>query len=300
MAMINSRAESGIRTVAVIGAGFMGWQIALQSALHGYEVRLCDLSTGALEAAREQQLQDLLKRGLTEPAAVLDRLTYQTELHEAVTAADLVIEAIPEQLDAKRTLFHNLDNLCSPNVLLATNSSSLRVALLEEGVQHRERLLNMHFFGYIRERPMAELMGGTGTSDSTLIRAKHFISSIGLTPLMVHKQSTGFLFNRVWRAIKKECLQVADQGIASVQDIDRAWMIFNQAPIGPFGLMDMIGLDVIRDIELVYYRESSDPKDAPPRLLLDTIERGDLGVKTGRGFYTYPDPEFTQAEFLRP
>ena len=117
--------------------------------------------------------------------------------------------------------------------------------------------------------------------------------------LLVRKESTGFLSNRVWRAIKKECLHLVDDGVASHEDVDRAWMIAVGMPIGPFGLMDMVGLDVVWDIEMVYYRESGDASDAPPQLLLNKIESGELGVKVGKGFYTYPDPAFHDPSWLK-
>jgi 3-hydroxybutyryl-CoA dehydrogenase len=117
--------------------------------------------------------------------------------------------------------------------------------------------------------------------------------------LLVRKESTGFIFNRVWRAIKRESLHLVDDGVASYEDVDRAWMIVMGMSIGPFGLMDMIGLDVVRHIEMVYHRESGDESDAPPRLLLDKIEAGELGVKTGKGFYTYPHPAFQDPAWLR-
>jgi 3-hydroxybutyryl-CoA dehydrogenase len=115
----------------------------------------------------------------------------------------------------------------------------------------------------------------------------------------VRKESTGFLFNRVWRAIKKECLHLVDEGVASYEDVDRAWIIVFGTSAGPFGFMDMIGLDVVRDIEMVYYRESGDVSDAPPQLLLDKIARGELGLKTGKGFYSYPHPAFQTPGWLK-
>ena len=157
----------------------------------------------------------------------------------------------------------------------------------------------MHFYPPVHKRPMVELMRGTDTSDETIEQARKFALNIGMTPLMVRKESTGFIFNRVWRAIKKECLHLVDEGVASHEDVDRAWMIAIGMPVGPFGLIDMVGLDVVRDIEMVYYRESGDESDAPPKLLLEMIEKGELGVKTGKGFYSYPDPAFQQPGWLR-
>jgi len=119
-----------------------------------------------------------------------------------------------------------------------------------------------------------------------------------MIPLLVKRESTGFIFSRVWRAIKKESFQTVDEWVASVEDVDRAWMIVTKYPIGPFGTMDQVGLDVVRDIEMVYYRNSKDPKDHPPEALKQKIDRGELGVKTGKGFYSYPDPEYLRDDFL--
>lgn len=142
-------------------------------------------------------------------------------------------------------------------------------------------------------------MRGTATSDDTVEGARQFAHDVGLTPLLVLKESTGFLFDRVWRAIKKECLHLVDEGVASHEDVDRAWMIVFGMPLGPFGLMDMVGLDVVRDIEMVYYHESGDESDLPPRLLLDKIEKGELGIKTGKGFYGYPNPAYQDPSWLK-
>jgi 3-hydroxybutyryl-CoA dehydrogenase len=147
---------------------------------------------------------------------------------------------------------------------------------------------------------MVEIGGGTRTTAETLDALTVFARSIGMLPLRVRKESTGFIFNRVWRAIKKETLKVVDSGIASHEDVDRAWMIMYGTPYGPFGLMDEIGLDVVQDIEEHYARESGDPSDRPPPILTERVVRGDLGRKTGRGFYTYPQPQYADPGFLHP
>jgi 3-hydroxybutyryl-CoA dehydrogenase len=132
-----------------------------------------------------------------------------------------------------------------------------------------------------------------------------WIRSLGCTPLTVNKELLGFCFNRVWRAVKREVLYMWANGFVDYRDVDRAWMIFNGMKknpnrFGPFALMDRVGLDVIYDIEMVYYNDSGDPKDHPPKALKEKIVQGELGVKTGKGFYTYPDPEFMNADFLNP
>ena len=147
---------------------------------------------------------------------------------------------------------------------------------------------------------MVELMRGTGTSEQSIETARQFALRMGMVPLIVMKESTGFLFNRVWRAIKKECMRVVESGVACHEDVDRAWMIEFGQPMGPFGMMDIVGLDVVRDIEMVYCQESGDESDAPPQVLLDKIAKGQLGVKTGKGFYTYPNPAYQDPTFLNP
>ena len=195
----------------------------------------------------------------------MERIRASTDLAEGVGDVDLVIEAVPERLDLKRAVFAELDRVCPPRTILATNSSSFRVSQIEDATGRPDRVLNTHFYPPVWQRPMVELMRGAATSDETVGRVGRFARSVGLTPLMVQKESTGFLFNRVWRAIKRETLHLVDEGVATVDDVDRAWMICMGMPIGPFGLMDMVGLDVVLDIEQVYHAESGDPRDAPPR-----------------------------------
>jgi 3-hydroxybutyryl-CoA dehydrogenase len=226
------------------------------------------------------------------------RMSFTDDLTEAVSRADIVIEAVVERLDVKRDVFERLDELCPPGALIATNSSSIRVSRIESATRHPERVLNMHFYSYPWRSRVLEIMGGTYTSDEAVEKATEFSRSIGVTPLMVQKESTGFIFNRVWRAVKRECLRVVDEGVASFEDVDRAWMSLYGTNAGPFGLMDRVGLDVVRDIEMVYYEESGDPRDLPPKVLLERIERGELGVKSGKGFYSYPNPAYLSQGWL--
>lgn len=291
--------------IGIVGAGTMGAQIALHCAVHGYAVQLVSRSAGTLQQAGQRHAQELANRladhhiTADENETILRRIQYTTHIQEGVAGADLVIENVPERLDIKREVFAQLDQICLDHTIFATDSSSICISAIEGATQRPEKVLNMHFYPPVWQRPMVELMGGTATTEETMARAIHFVRTLGLTPLRVRKERTGFVFNRVWRAIKKECLHLADDGVASYEDLDRAWMIAFGMPVGPFGLMDRIGLDVVRDIELVYYRESGDAADAPPQLLLDKIARGELGIKTGQGFYTYPHPAFHAPGWLQ-
>jgi 3-hydroxybutyryl-CoA dehydrogenase len=294
-----------IESVCLCGAGYLGWQISLQCASQGIPVRLFDISEEALEKASEhihQELKIWTSEGKITPEeveAILSRVSFHDDLAEAVEGVALVIEAVPERLDLKREVFAQLDDVCDDATILATNSSSIRISKIEDATGRLDKVLNTHFYNTPWKRSIVELMRGTGTSDETLERVRRFMVSIGITPLMVLKESTGFIFNRVWRAIKRECLHLVDQGVSSFQDVDRAWMTLYETPYGPFGMMDGVGLDVVRDIERVYHEESGAERDAPPRLLLEMIERGELGVKTGKGFYTYPDPAYLEPGFLK-
>jgi 3-hydroxybutyryl-CoA dehydrogenase len=292
-------------TVCIVGAGFMGAQIGLHCAAHGYDIWLVDTADEALERAGQvhaQVLDTQLEKGqitAEHKKVVLGRIHFTPQMQEAASKADLVIEAVPERLELKREIFCLLDEVCPSHTILATNSSSICISAIEDATQRPDKVLNTHFYPPVWQRTMVELMRGTRTSDETIERMCQFAHSVGLTPLLVRKESTGFIFNRVWRAIKKECLHLVDDGVASHEDVDRAWMIAVGMPAGPFGMMDMVGLDVVRDIELVYYTKSGDESDAPPTLLLDKIEQGALGIKTGKGFYTYPNPAFQDPSWLR-
>ncbi|MHA1455732.1 MAG: 3-hydroxyacyl-CoA dehydrogenase family protein [Promethearchaeota archaeon] len=134
---------------------------------------------------------------------------------------------------------------------------------------------------------MADIARGTKTSDDTFNKGKEWLESIDITPLVLKKECLGFVFNRVWRAVKKECLKIWDGGYADLEEVDKAWKVFTKMEIGPFEFMDIIGLDVVYDIEMMYYKESGDPDDKPPQILKDKVNKGELGEKTGKGFYDY-------------
>jgi 3-hydroxybutyryl-CoA dehydrogenase len=296
-----------INRVAVIGSGSMGRQIALQIARHGLSVTLYDIDDTMLTQAKSVQqtyVQEWFGAGTItahESDTILERIQYATDLEVAVKDADLAIEAIPERVDLKRTVFAQLDRLMLPHAIIATNSSSIRVSLLEDVTERPELVANLHFYMPVWDAPMVEVGGGTQTDADVLDALTVFSKQIGILPLRVMKESTGFIFNRVWRAIKKEVLRVADSGVASFQDIDRAWIMkYGTQELPPFAHMDRIGLDVVKDIEEHYASESGDPADMPPPILTDKVARGDLGMKTGRGFYSYPNPEFAEPDFLKP
>ncbi|MFX0064570.1 MAG: 3-hydroxyacyl-CoA dehydrogenase family protein, partial [Candidatus Hermodarchaeota archaeon] len=222
------------------------------------------------------------------------------DIKEAIHEAELIIEAVPENLDLKKKVFEELGEKAPPGAILATNSSSIPVSRLESSSGRPEHCLNIHFYFPLQGVNMVDIMGGKHTLPEVIEKGASWIRSLGFIPLTVKKELLGFCFNRVWRAIKRETLYMWGNGFVDFKDVDRAWMIFTGMKEGPFALMDKVGLDVVYDIEMVYYHDSQDPNDRPPKALKDKIERGDLGVKSGKGFYVYPKPEYLRPDFLKP
>jgi 3-hydroxybutyryl-CoA dehydrogenase len=296
--------EEEIRKVAIIGAGTMGAQIGPLAASFGYEVVIYDRDESAFDKGLEN-VKDLIKKSKkvpTIPVKEWDKGIKKTKLcrhlEEAIENADLVIEAIPEELELKRVVFGQLDGLAPQNAILATNSSSIPISKIESATGRPEQCLNIHFYIPAMGLNMVDIMGGSKTTEETMRTGKEWIRSIGCVPLTVNKETLGFCFNRVWRAVKRETLYLWAEEYVDFRDIDRGWMIFTGMSMGPFGLMDSIGLDVVYNIEMVYYDDSQDPKDRPPDALKAMLDRNELGVKTGKGFYAYPNPEFSRPAFI--
>ncbi|MBW1783398.1 MAG: 3-hydroxyacyl-CoA dehydrogenase family protein [Deltaproteobacteria bacterium] len=297
--------EQKITKVAVIGSGVLGTQIAVQSAHFGYDVSVYDSDPASFERAH-QDLKSVLRKAVGQPLFTpvqweeeAQKVSLCSDLTEALSEADLVIEAVPEDIEIKRNVFAKMDSLAPRRAILATNSSSIPISKIESATTRPEKCLNMHFYFPALGTTMVDVMGGTRTTPDTFNAGKAWVRSIGCIPLTVKKEILGFCFNRVWRAIKRETLYMWAKGFVDFRDIDRAWMIFTGMSQGPFGLMDNVGLDVVYNIEMVYYNESKDSKDHPPQVLKDMVDRNELGRKTGKGFYTYPDPEYERPDFLK-
>ena len=294
---------NNIARVAVIGAGTMGAQIAALTALSGYTVRLWDASelalrNGMARAEREifPHLGEARSLDPAELASALQRLTPADSMANAVDGVDLVIEAVREELGVKQAVFGELSRLTP--AILSTNSSSIPSSSIAPAVEQPERWLNTHFFAPIWVRSMLELMSCGSTSDEVMQTAFDFGVSLGLVTAVVNGESKGFIINRIWRAVKRESLAVVDQGVASPEDVDRLWMMFFQTQYAPFGIMDMVGLDVVSDIESSYQLVTRDPTDTPSPTLARMIAAGELGEKSGKGFYEHPNPAYLEPGFL--
>ena len=293
-----------LQNVAIVGAGVQGSMLAFRCALHGKQVALVDVDRQVLERAGGKiagWLEERVSRGelsRTEAEAVRARIVAHDALTEALADADIVIENVPEQLELKQTVWAQIDALAPEKTLLTTNSSSLRSSEIGAGVGRKDKTFNLNFMTPT-EDDMVEVMWNDRTSAATREAALAFLESIRNIAIVTRREIKGFSLNRVWRAVKKECLRLWAEGYIDPHDLDRAFMLEWRTGYGPFGLMDKVGLDVVRDIELSYYRESGDESDLPPRALEEMVERGDLGEKSGRGFYEYPDPAYLRPGWLR-
>lgn len=276
------------RPVTVIGGGTLGRRIALMFASGGAEARIHDLSADVRAAAVAFVEETLPSVVAGREGAEAGTIRAFDDLDEAVAGAWLVIEAIPERLDLKTPLFGRLDAAVAPDTILATNSSSYASRHVIGEVTHPERVLNMHFYMPPQQNAV-DLMSDGQTDPAVIEFLRGELPHYGVHPFVAHRESTGFIFNRIWAAIKRESLAVVADGVSTPEDVDAMWMVNTGAPAGPFRMMDQVGLDVVLDIEDHYAAEDPHLPEGPRRLLHEYVDAGHLGRKTGRGFYGYDD-----------
>jgi 3-hydroxybutyryl-CoA dehydrogenase len=274
------------RPVAVIGGGTLGRRIALMLASGGAETRVHDVSPEVGADAVEFVERALPGVVAARAGATAGTIRSAAALDEAVRDAWLVIEAIPEVLELKTRLFGRLDRIAAPDAILASNSSSYASRLMLDEVEHPERVLNMHFSMPPLQNAV-ELMGDGRTDPGILELLQAELPRYGVIPFVARRESTGFVFNRIWAAVKREALAVVAEGVSSPEDVDALYVLNSGAVAGPFRMMDRVGLDVVLAIEEHYAAEDPHLPEGPRRLLREHVDAGRLGVKTGRGFYAY-------------
>lgn len=274
------------RPVAVIGAGTLGRRVALMFAAGGSEVRIYDPAESARRGAVAYVQSEISTVAATIEGDELGRALEAKALPEAVSGAWLVIEAVPEKFELKSSVFEALDASADADAILATNSSSFPSSVFASIVRSPERLLNIHFFMPPAQRAV-ELMTSGSTHPQVFEVLQLALPRFGLQPFVARQESMGFIFNRVWAAMKREVLQVVADGVATPEDIDALWRLNTGLAIGIFEGMDQVGLDVALDIEENYASRYPNLSEAPREVLRRYVDEGYLGVKTGRGFYTY-------------
>ena len=282
-----------IRQVCVVGAGAMGRQIALNSAIHGFPVTVYDVSQQQLESAaswaRDYLAGRVEKGRLTQQQADQAASGFRptADLREAVREADLVIEAAVENLGVKRQVFADLDELCKPAAILATNSSTLVSSKLADATSRPAQVANLHYFNPALVMQVVEVVQGPHTSDATAEALLEFARRTGKQPIHMRKEIFGICANRLLHALAREAFFLYENGYATIAEIDLALEKALGHPMGVFRLMDLTGLDVGHAVRMLKYQETGLEEDKPPRALVERYERGDYGRKTGRGWYEY-------------
>jgi 3-hydroxybutyryl-CoA dehydrogenase len=284
-----------VKKILVVGSGAMGSQIGMVCSLAGYEVIIHDIDEGMLEKAREQlgkRMSRNVEKGRMEQEevdAAFDRMSFTTELENAASEADLVIEAAVEKLDIKREIFAKLDEVAPEHAILATNSSTIVSSQVADATNRPDRVCNMHFFNPALVMKCVEVVRNPKTSDATVETTVELTRRIGKAPVVLNKEIPGFVANRILNAVRDEAISLYENGIASVEDIDTACKTALGYPMGPFELMDLTGIDIGYYVKMARYEESGDPKDKPSKSVVEKVEKGELGRKTGKGWYEYDE-----------
>ena len=280
-----------IRNISILGTGTMGRGIAYLAVLSGFDTFVFDVDGGALDAAKTS-IESTLRKGIekgkvTQSASdeAMQRLQLVPDLEPAVSGADLIIEAVPENFDLKKELFAQADLFCGPETILASNTSSISISKLAGTVERRDRFVGMHFFNPPHVMKLIEIVRGERTSDETVEQVRAVAESMGKTAIVV-RDSPGFATSRLGVAIGLEAIRMLEEGVASAEDIDRAMELGYNHPMGPLRLTDLVGLDVRLGIA-EYLAATLGPRFEPPQLLRDLVAQGKLGKKTGEGFYKW-------------
>ena len=282
------------KQIAVIGAGLMGSGIAQVAAQAGYEVVLRDVTDAALARgldgikASYERFTAKGKLSAEDAGAALARITTTTDL-DAVGGADLVVEAVFEQLEVKQELFRALDRIARPGAVLASNTSAIPITRIAAATERPESVVGTHFFSPVPMMQLCELVRGYKTSDETLAAAREFAEGVGKTCVVVNRDVAGFVTTRLISALVVEAVKLYESGVATAEDIDTACRLGFGHAMGPLQTADLTGVDILLHATGNIYTETQDEKFAPPEIMARMVTAGDLGRKSGRGFYGYQD-----------
>jgi 3-hydroxybutyryl-CoA dehydrogenase len=278
--------------LAVVGAGLMGGGIAQVSAVAGHEVVLRDVTELALErgtAAIRKSLDRFVakdKISAEKAQQALGRITTTTEF-DAFADADIVVEAVFEKIEVKHEVFRELDRVCKEGAVLASNTSAIPITAIASVTDRPDAVVGTHFFSPVPMMALCELVRGYKTSDETLATARSFAESLGKTCIVVTRDVAGFVTTRLIAALAMEAIRLVESGVATAEDVDTACRLGFGHPMGPLATTDLTGVDILRNATLNIYEETADEKFFPPETLTRMVAAGDLGRKTGKGFYSY-------------
>jgi len=281
------------KKLAVIGAGLMGSGIAQVAAAAGYEVAVRDVTEAALKRGVDgirASLEKFAAKGrytADEAEAATARISTTTDLAAAVADADVIVEAAFENVEVKQDIFRELDKLAKPGAVLATNTSAIPITQIAAVTSRPQDLVGTHFFSPVPMMQLCELVRGYKTSDETLARARAFAEEVGKTCIVVNRDVAGFVTTRLIAALVVEAVKLYESGVATAEDIDLACKLGFGHAMGPLATTDLTGVDILRNATQNIYTETQDEKFSPPELLNRMVTAGDLGRKSGKGFYSY-------------
>jgi len=281
-----------IKNVFVVGSGLMGGGIAQVSAAAGYKVKMHDVkeefTAKGLEAIKGSLGKFLSKEKISQEQhdSALANLSTTTDLGDA-SDADLVVEAVFENLDIKKEVFGKLDEVCPPHTILASNTSAIPISSIAAGTRRPDKVVGTHFFSPVPLMRLCEIICGLQTADETVETAEAWAQSVGKETVRVLKDHAGFIANRLYLPMGCEAARMLEAGVASPEDIDKAMRLGYNLPMGPLELADMTGIDVLMNASTAIYNDTGDAKFYPPPLMRRMVAAGLLGRKTGRGYYDY-------------
>ncbi len=281
-----------IKKVFVVGSGLMGSGIAQVTAFAGYQVKMHDVdeerTSKGMEAIKNSLGKFLSKEKITQEQhdATLSNIVTTTDLKEA-SDCDLVVEAVFEDLEVKRQVFSQLDEICPPHTILATNTSAIPISSIAAATKRPDKVVGTHFFSPVPLMRLCEIIRGLQTSEETMDTAEKWAQSVGKETVRVLKDHAGFIANRLYLPMGMEAARMLEAGVATPEDIDKAMRLGYNLPMGPLELADMTGIDVLMNACLAIYNDTGDPKYFPPPLVRRMVAAGLLGRKTGRGYYDY-------------
>jgi len=294
-----------VHQILVVGGGTMGLEIGFQAANHGYRVAIQDVSPEAREAAPGRLRaygESQVRAGALDPVGLertLAAISVAADPATAAAEADLVHECVIEDPDLKGQVLGQLNALCPPRTVFATNTSMLLPSMFAEATGRPDRLAAMHFHIPVWSANVVDVMPHAGSTAETLELLIAYAHSIGQIPIRLKRESVGYVFNSVYSAMNSASLALVANGVASFQDVDRAWMGIMKMPLGPFGMLDDVGLDTVWHITNYWAERLDDPQTRRNAALLRTlVDAGRLGVKSGAGFYDYPDPAYADPGFV--
>ncbi len=294
-----------VKKVVILGAGTMGQQIGFQCALHGYDVMLYDSDESVFEKALtriKKIASGMVKRGKItgeEAEGAFSRITTTSDPDEAAREADFVSESVPEDPRLKGQVFAQFNEICPPRTIFTTNTSTLVPSMFAEETGRPEKFAAFHFHD-IRTNNVVDIMPHPGTSPETAKLIEDFAKSIGQVAIVLHKEQNGYVFNTMLSSWFSAALTLAANDVTSVENIDRSWMGIMNMSIGPFGIMDQIGLSTVWIITEYWANETDDPQGrVNAGFVKEYVDKGLLGAKAGKGFYEYPDAAYRRPSFLK-